>query len=128
MTTFEALPDGWQVWNEDDGGTAILVYRPDVFDSQQYPAPCLPTIHVTRRPPDQRKRRANSTPDGWYVSLTLEPEVRVRDADAGFDTRSAAVAGAVDLAERFAAGELNYRDAYQVPRDDYLDELDELTG
>jgi hypothetical protein len=128
MPTFEDLPAGWRVWNEDDAGTAILVYRPDVFDSQQYPAPCLPTIHLTRRPPEQRKRRSNSAPGGWYVSLTLEPEVRVRDADASFDARDDAVAGAIDLAERFDAGDVDYRGAYQVPRDDYLAELDELTG
>ncbi|MFC3476773.1 DUF5820 family protein [Halobacterium litoreum] len=128
MTTFEDLPDGWEVWNEDPSGSAILVYRPDVFDSQNYPAPCLPTLHLTQRPPGQRKRRARSNPDGWYVSLTLEPEVRVKDADEGFDTRTAAVAGAVALAERFAAGDVDYRGAYQIPREDYLDELDSLTG
>ncbi|MFB6072996.1 MAG: DUF5820 family protein [Halobacterium sp.] len=128
MTTFEDLPDGWEVWNEDASGSAILVYRPDVFDSHDYPAPCLPTIHLTQRPPDQRKRRAGSNPDGWYVSLTLEPEVRVRDEDAGFETRADAVAGAVDLAERFDDGDVDYRAAYQLPREAYLEELDELTG
>lgn len=127
MTAFGDLPESWRVWNED-GGSAIVVFRPDVFDSQQYPAPCLPTIHVSQRPPTQRRRRAGSKPEGWYVSLTLEPEVRVRSADASFDTREAAVAGAVDLAERFDSGVVDYRSAYQVPRDDYLDELDELTG
>jgi len=53
---------------------------------------------------------------------------RVRDADARFDSRSAAVAGAVDLAERFAEGDVDYRAAYQVPREAYLDGLDDLTG
>ena len=128
MTAFGDLPESWRVWNEDHGGSAILVYRPDVFDSQQYPAPCLPTIHLSQRPPTQRRRRAGSTTDGWYVSLTLEPEVRVKSVDSSFDTRDEAVAGAVDLAERFDARDIDYRGAYQVPRDDYLDELDELTG
>lgn len=121
------LPDGWRVWNDDEGGT-ILVYRPDVFDTQQFPAACLPTIRVSQRPPSQRKRRAGSDPSGWFVSLRLEPEVRVRSADAGVDTREAAEAEAVDLATRFDDGNVDYRGAYQVPRDDYLDELDDLTG
>jgi hypothetical protein len=121
------LPDGWRVWNDDEGAT-ILVYRPDVFDTQQFPAPCLPTIRVTQRPPTERKRRAGSNPSGWFVSLRLEPEVRVKSADQGFETREAAADGARDLAERFAAGDVDYRDAYQIPREDYLDELDDLTG
>ncbi|WP_336037944.1 DUF5820 family protein [Halobacterium yunchengense] len=127
MTARDGLPEGWQVWNDDESGT-ILVYRPDVFDTRQFDAACLPTIRVTRRPPSERKRRPGSTPSGWFVSLRLEPEVRVRSADAHFDTRDAAEAGAVDLAERFAAGEVDYRGAYQLPREDYLDELDDLTG
>ena len=128
MTAFGDLPESWRVWNEDDTGSAILVYRPDVFDSQQYPAPCLPTIRVSQRPPTERRRRAGSTHEGWYVWLALEPEVRVKSVDAAFDTRPEAVAGAVDLAERFDGGAVDYRGAYQVPRDDYLDELDDLTG
>ncbi|SEV86923.1 DUF5820 family protein [Halobacterium jilantaiense] len=128
MSGYGDLPEGWQVWTEDADGGDILVYRPDVFDSHEYPSPCLPTIQVAQRPPTQQKRRAGSNPDGWWVSLTLEPEVRVRDADARFDSRTAAVAGAVDLAERFAAGDVDYRGAYQIPREDYLDELDDRTG
>ena len=31
------------------------------------------------------------------------------------------------LAERFAAGEVDYRGLYQVPREAYLDELDALS-
>ena len=128
MSGYGDLPEAWQVWTEDPQGGDILVFRPDVFDTQAYPAPCLPTIQVAQRPPTQRKRRAGSNPEGWWVSLTLEPEVRVRDADATFDSRTAAVAGAVDLAERFGAGDVDYRGAYQIPREAYLDRLDELTG
>lgn len=128
MSGYGDLPEGWQVWTEDPKGGDIVVFRPDVFDSQTYPAACLPTIQVAKRPPSQRKRRAGSNPDGWWVSLTLEPEVRVRDADESFDSRTAAVEGAVDLAERFAEGAIDYRGAYQVPRDAYLDRLDDLTG
>jgi hypothetical protein len=128
MSGYGALPDDWQVWTEDPDAGDILVYRPDVFDSEAYPAPCLPTIQVAQRPPTRRKQRAGSNPEGWWVSLTLEPEVRVKAADESFDSRTAAVEGAVDLAERFAAGDVDYRAAYQLPREDYLDELDALTG
>lgn len=121
------VPEGWRLWNDDEG-TTILVFRPDVFDGHQFPAECMPTIRVTQRPPSQRKRRAGSETSGWFVSLRLEPEVRVKDADGSFDTRAAAETGARDLAERFAAGDVDYRGAYQIPRDDYLDELDALTG
>ncbi|HET7325190.1 MAG TPA: DUF5820 family protein [Halococcus sp.] len=127
MTDFDALPEGWTVWNESDE-RCILVYRPDVFDTQKFPAPCLPTIYLThgrrsRRPGSERNP---STGDPWYVTLFLEPEVK-RDPEQ-FETREEAIAGALALAERFASGELDYRGLYQVPREDYFAKLDELTG
>ncbi|MDH5019939.1 DUF5820 family protein [Halobacterium rubrum] len=128
MSGYGDLPEDWQVWTEDPDGGDIVVFRPDVFDSHEYPAPCLPTIQVAQRPPSRRKRRGGSDPDGWWVSLALEPQVRVKDADASYDSRTAAVEGAVALAKRFDAGDVDYRAAYQIPRDDYLDRLDELTG
>lgn len=128
MSGFGDLHDDWRVWNEAADGSAILVYRPDVFDTQQYPAPCLPTIHLAQRPPNERKRRAGSNPEGWFVSLTLEPEVRAKAEDAHFDSRTEAVAGAMELAERFARGDVDYHGAYQIPREAYLDALDDLTG
>jgi hypothetical protein len=128
MAGYADLPDGWQVWTEDAEAGDVLVYRPDVFDSDTYPAPCLPTIQVAQRPPTRRKQRSGSNLDGWWVSLTLEPEVRVKSADQSFDSRTAAAEGAVDLAARFAAGDVDFRAAYQIPREDYLDELDALTG
>lgn len=119
-----ALASDWTVWNETEE-KLILAYRPDVFDTERFPAPCLPTIYLTR---GRRTRRpgAERTGQDWYVTLYLEPEVE-RDADS-YETRDAAVEGAVDLANRFAAGSLDYRSLYQVPRDAYLDELDDLTG
>jgi hypothetical protein len=121
---FADLDDEWTVWNETDE-KVVLVYRPDVFDSHDFPAPCLPTIYLThgrrtRRPGAQRAGGA------WYVTLYLEPEVE-RDADS-YDDRKSAVAGAVDLANRFANGEVDYRSLYQVPRKEYLAELDDRTG
>jgi len=118
------LSEAWTVWNRTEE-KLILAYRPDVFDSQRFPAPCLPTMYLTR---GKRTRRPGATRSGedWYVTLYLEPEVE-RSPDSYAD-REAAVAGAVELANRFAAGELDYRALYQVPREDYLDELDERTG
>lgn len=124
----EALPPGWQVWNEESGGRLVLAYRPDVFDSAAFPPACLPTITVAPGDsPDQLpERRARST--SWYRALYLEPVVRVRDVDERYADRDEAVAGARALAERFAAGEVDYRGAYQQPREAYLDRLDELVA
>jgi len=122
---FEAVADGWTVWT-DGTEKAVLVYRPDVFDSDAYPAPCLPTVYVTKGKRSRKPGRDTRPDDPWYVTLYLEPEVD-RDADS-FDTREAAEAAARDLAARFDDGGIDYRALYQVPREDYLDKLDELTG
>lgn len=124
--SFEELADGWVVWNEERH-RSILAYRPDVFDSQAFPAPCLPTIYLSKGKRSRRPGRDRPAPDDpWYVTLFLEPEV-----DTGtetYDSRQAAIEGAMELAERFAQGDIDVRDVYQVPREDYLDELDALTG
>jgi hypothetical protein len=127
MTDFDALSTGWTVWNEAEQ-RCVLVYRPDVFDTQEFPAPCLPTIYLTH---GRRSRRPGSELDSgpedpWYITLFLEPEVE-RDPER-FETREEAVAGAVDIAGRFANGDIDYRALYQVPREDYFEKLDELTG
>ncbi|MFB6191921.1 MAG: DUF5820 family protein [Haloarculaceae archaeon] len=121
------LPEGWRTWSESDD-RVVLAYRPDVFDGAGFPPPCLPTLYVTR---GRRDRRPGVAPDPpadapWVVTLYLEPEVN-READR-YEERGAALDGARDLAAAFAAGEVDYRSLYQVPRDDYLRKLDELTG
>ncbi len=124
--TREGLPDGWQVWS-GEATKLVLAYRPDVFDSSDLPAACMPTIYVTKGKRSRRPGRDDPDPDdAWYVTLYLEPEV-----DAGtdeHDSREAAEQAAVDLAARFDAGEVAYRSLYQVPRPDYFDRLDEVTG
>lgn len=118
--------DGWEVWNEGRHRT-VLVYRPDVFDSGTYPAPCLPTLYLTKG--RRRRRPGRHEPDPgepWYVRLYLEPEITHDELQ--FESHQAATDGALDLAARFAAGEIDYRSLYQVPRPEYLDRLDELTG
>ena len=60
------------------------------------------------------------------VTLYLEPEVN-RDPEA-YDVLPDAVEAAEALTRRFSAGEVDYRALYQVPREAYLEKLDELTG
>jgi len=124
--TFDSLPDGWTVWHEEAEGRAILAYRPDVFDTDAFPAPCLPTIYLSPGSPRRRPggRRGNS--DGWTVTLYLEPEVEARVESA--DDRAEAAATAVEFARAFVAGEVDYRGAYQVPREAYFERLDKLLG
>jgi hypothetical protein len=121
------LPDGWRVWSDDDQRT-VLVYRPDIFDGGAFPAPCLPTLYVTHGQRDRRPGVEREAPPGasWVVTLYLEPDVSA--PEERYDTRAAAVAGARELAAQFARGDVDYRDLYQVPREDYFDELDRLTG
>jgi len=126
---FEGLPDAWVVWSDEEGGRAVLAYRPDVFDADEYPAACLPTIYVTRGPSERRRpptdRRALADAD-WRVTLFIEPEVEA--SEQSFETREAATEAAVSLARAFDDGEIDYRSHYQVPREAYLDRLDQLTG
>jgi hypothetical protein len=122
------LPDGWTVWSDGEDGRVVLAYRPDVFDSDAYPAPCLPTLYVTRgprerrRPPDDDRRLR----DDWHVTLYLEPDVSA--PSRAHERRDDALVEAVEWAREFARGDVDYRDLYQVPRERYLARLDELTG
>jgi hypothetical protein len=130
MTTFEDLPDGWEVWSDEADGRAVLVYRPDVFDTDAFPPECLPTIYLTNGP--KRRRRPRSATDRrrrdtWHVTFYLEPEVEHPEAPS-FDSREGAVEGAVEFARRFDDGEVDPRELYQVPREEYLDRLEALTG
>lgn len=124
----DTLPPGWEVWNEEAEGRVILAYHPDVFNGADFDAACLPTITVAPGgSPDQHPERRKRS-ERWHVALYLEPTVRARGRDASFETRSAAVEGALEVAERFSAGAVDYRGAYMDPREDYLDELDRLVG
>lgn len=127
MLEESALGDGWQVWNAEED-RVIIAYRPDVFDGSEFPAACLPTIYVTR---GRRTRRPegnrNLPPDApWMVTLFLEPDVN-RDPEP-HESLEDALETAKTLTRRFAAGEVDYRGLYQVPREDYFEKLDDLTG
>jgi hypothetical protein len=120
-------PDGWVVWSEDPDGRLVLAFRPDVFDADEFPAECLPTLYLTRgrkgsRPPGESSPAAAD----WHVTLFLEPDVD--DGGERYDSRRAAVRGARERAAAFAAGDVDYRALYQVPREAYFERLDELTG
>ena len=128
MRTWADLPSGWQVWADGDDGRTVLVYRPDVFDGGDFDPGCLPTLYLTHGPPD--RRRPPGEPGGgdrWTVTLFLEPEVAFDERPA-FEDRAGAVDAAVDLAARFDAGDLDPREPYQLPREDYLAELERLVG
>lgn len=128
MTDFADLPAGWVVWSNEDEGRAVLVYRPDVFDAEEFPAPCLPTLYLTRGKRSRRPGTNPAAPDAdWHVDLYLEPDVSLPGTHR-FPTRTEAVDGVLEFARRFADGEIDYRGLYQVPRERYFDRLDELTG
>lgn len=119
-----SLPPGWERWHGESGGPVILTFRPDVFDATSLPPACLPTLTVK---PDRDPRRGPRSADAsgrWVVELRLEPEVILDRAVQ--ETRSAAIDAAWDLASAFAAGDLDFRSAYQVPREAYFAELDDL--
>lgn len=120
------LPAGWQVWNEEPEGRVILTFRPDVFTEDEYPAECLPTIYVTNGSRKRRPGAGQYQTDEWHIRLYLEPEIEV--VSETYDARTEALDGAVDLATRFADGEFDPRESYQVPREEYFDALDRLTG
>jgi len=124
--SFEDLPAGWDVWSEE-ARKVVLAYRPDVFDTADFPPACLPTLYVTKGRRSRRPGRNDPDPDDpWYVTLFLEPEIERPSEE--YDTREGAMAGATDLARRFAEGTIDYRALYQVPRPEYFEKLDELTG
>lgn len=120
-----APPSGWRLWNEESE-RVILAYRPDVFDGGSIPAPCLPTVYVTRGQRTRRPGSQRTETNAWFVTLFLEPDVQYETEQ--FETRSAAIDGASELAARFRDGKIDYRELYQVPRPEYFEALDELTG
>ncbi|ELY85745.1 DUF5820 family protein [Natrialba taiwanensis] len=130
MTDLAALPDSWDIWAEGEDGRLVLAYRPDIFNGNDLPAPCLPTLYLTH---GKRTRRPGQNPtdttgrNDWYVTLYLEPEITL-DGGTQFSTRSDALSAALELAQQFDAGEIDYRGCYQVPREQYFARLDEFTG
>lgn len=123
---FPGLAPGWEVWSVEST-KAVLAYRPDVFDSHEFPSECLPTIYLTKGQRSRRPGRDVPSPDDpWYVTLYLEPDVS--HEQRSYDTQEAAIDGVLERSTAFVDGEIDYRELYQVPRPDYFEKLDELTG
>ncbi|ELZ94251.1 hypothetical protein C440_11538 [Haloferax mucosum ATCC BAA-1512] len=120
------LPDGWTLWNDEQEGRRILAYRPDVFNESSFPAECMPTIFVWNGSRAKRPGATQIRTETWHAVLYLEPEIEAVVEE--FDSRETALEGAEAIAQQFADGEIDYREAYQIPREDYFDKLDELTG
>lgn len=97
-----------------------------MFNESAFPAECMPTVFVWNGSRANRPGATQIRTKTWHAVLYLEPEIEVVVEE--FDSREAAVDGATDIAGRFADGEIDYRSAYQVPREDYFEKLDELTG
>lgn len=127
MVDESALGEGWTVWSAEDD-RIVLAYRPDVFNGSTFPAPCLPTVYVARGRPNRRPKSDPRTrrDTAWTVTLRLEPDVE--HSSVRYDSRTDAVEEAERVTTRFADGEVDYRSTYQVPREAYLETLDELTG
>ncbi|AGB37278.1 DUF5820 family protein [Natronococcus occultus] len=130
MSELESLPDAWEVWSAEDDGRLVLAYRPDVFDGEAFPAPCLPTLYLTH---GKRTRRPGTNPTDrtaatdWFVTFYLEPDVSLNETNR-FETRAEGLERTVELARQFDDGGIDYRALYQVPREEYFERLDELTG
>ena len=126
MLDDSALGDGWTVWSAEEE-RVVLAYRPDVFNGSAFPAPCLPTVYVTRGRPNRRPKGARTARgDAWTVTLRFEPSVE--HSSDRYDSRADALERARRLTERFADGEIDYRACYQIPREAYFRKLDELIG
>lgn len=130
MSDLESLPEAWEVWSAEDDGRIVLAYRPDVFDGEEFPAACLPTLYLTH---GKRTRRPGTNPTDrtlaadWFVTFYLEPDVSLNETNR-FETRAEGLERTVELARQFDDGEIDYRALYQVPREEYFDRLDDLTG
>lgn len=123
----EGVAEGWTVWDHEPDDRLILVFRPDIFDGDAFPAACLPTIYVREGERDLRLLSPDPAPgteDTWRVQLFLEPAVG--ETFGTFDSWDDAVDGAVDVAGRFCAGELDLHGMYLDPREAYLARLDAL--
>ncbi|MFP4174413.1 MAG: DUF5820 family protein [Halobacteriales archaeon] len=117
------LPDGWYVWSDEDG--LVACYRPDIFDADEYPRPCLPLITVT-----EASRGTAGGRDGWRVTFHVEADVPargLRKTVAGYDS---AVDYAVEIARNFAEGEYDIAGFYAEGdvRDEYVARLEHETG
>lgn len=127
MADLSTLADGWEIWNDEPHGRVILAFRPDIFNTTDFPPACLPTITIApgpspNAPPDHRHAST-----AWHVVLYLEPRVRVTTKDTSVPSRPEAIDYAIQLTHEFTDGDIDFDDAYIDPRPDYITKLNELT-
>jgi hypothetical protein len=117
------LPEGWYVWSDEDG--LVACYKPDVFDADKYPRPCLPLITVT-----EASRGTASGRDGWRVSLHIEADVPARGVRRTAPDYETALDHAVAVARDFAAGEYDIAGFYAEGdvREEYVARLEDEVG
>jgi hypothetical protein len=130
MSDLPEPPRGWTIWNAEPDGRVILAFRPDVFNTQDHPPECLPTLYVSQGRRNDRRPGYQPPDDAtgdWHVRLYFEPDVEHPDENR-YDSRSAAIEGAYELAAEFSDGDVDPSAVYQVPRPDYFAALDEHTG
>lgn len=124
-----SLPAGWDLWDHEPGSRLILAYRPDIFDGSRHPPACLPTIYVREGRKDLRRagpQPAAGSSGQWTVTLFLEPEVSTRLAAC--ESMDDATEAAIDQATAFVNGEIDLRELYQRPREEYLSTLETMIG
>jgi hypothetical protein len=117
------LPDGWYVWSEDDG--LVVCYKPEIFDADQYPRPCLPLVTVT-----EADRGTVGGRDGWRVTFHVEADVPaydLRKVVLGYDE---AIDYVVEITRKFSRGEYDIAGFYAEgdARAEYVARLEEETG
>ncbi len=119
-------PPGWEIWHDRPDGPLVLTYRPDVFDTQAFPAACLPTVTV--KPERTRGHRGRpgdpDRADRWVAELMLEPDVQLARRHAP-DRADACEAGHA-LAQAFVDGAFDLAAAYADPPMPYLERLESL--
>jgi len=81
--------------------------------------------------PDERARNArpgSGQPVRDRVARRPLLRAEIEAIAETYESPEAGAAAAVDVAERFVAGDVDYRAAYQVPREEYFERLDEYVG
>jgi len=99
------LPDGWVVWSEEDG--LVVCYKPEVFDANQYPRPCLPLLPVTKADTGTVGGR-----EGWRVLFHIEADVPGRSLEQVHIDYGEAIDYVIEVAQRFSSGEYDFGGFY----------------
>lgn len=118
-----SLPEGWVLWSDEDG--LVVCYRPDVFDGESYPRPCLPTMTVSEADVGTVGGR-----EGWRVTFYVEADVPARGLESVFVDYDEAIDYVVETGQRFVEGDLDLRGFYADGdvREEYVQRLENMTS